>query len=158
MDFGLLLPEVNSGPMYYGPGSGPMLPAAAGWGAVAAELESTASGYSSAVSGPTGQAWPGPASMTMAAVAAPYVTRLQTSAAAAQQTAGGLCGGVHDDGAPAGDRGQPGAVNGVDRDQFFRAEHLGDYGHRSPTYGDVGPRRSTAMTYSIVVSSPCNNS
>ncbi len=51
MDFGSLPPEVNSGLMYTGPGAGPMLAAAAGWDAVAAELESTASGYSSVLRG-----------------------------------------------------------------------------------------------------------
>lgn len=87
MDFGLLPPEVNSGLMYMGPGAGPMLAAAAGWDAVAAELESTASGYSSAVAGLSGQAWFGPSSMSMAAAAAPYAAWLQASAAQAGQTA-----------------------------------------------------------------------
>jgi PPE-repeat protein len=87
MDFGLLSPEVNSGRMYAGPGVGPMLAAAAGWDAVAAQLESTASGYSSEVSGLTGQVWFGPSSMRMAAAAAPYIAWLQTSAAQAAQTA-----------------------------------------------------------------------
>ena len=36
MDFASLPPEVNSGLMYAGPGSGPMLAAAAGWDASAA--------------------------------------------------------------------------------------------------------------------------
>ncbi len=31
MDFGALPPEINSGRMYCGPGSGPMLAAAAAW-------------------------------------------------------------------------------------------------------------------------------
>ena len=35
MDFGALPPEVNSGRMYAGPGSGPMVAAAAGWGELA---------------------------------------------------------------------------------------------------------------------------
>jgi hypothetical protein len=48
MDFGLLPPEVNSGLMYTGPGAGPMLAAAASWDAIAAQLESAASGCSSA--------------------------------------------------------------------------------------------------------------
>jgi PPE-repeat protein len=66
VDFGLLPPEVNSGLMYAGPGVGPMLAAAAGWDAVAAQLESAASGYSSEISGLTGR-WFGPSSTRMAA-------------------------------------------------------------------------------------------
>jgi PPE-repeat protein len=87
MDFALLPPEVNSGLMYTGPGAGPMLAAAAGWDAVAAELESTASSYSSEVSGLTGQAWIGPSSVMMTAAAAPFTAWLQLSAVQAAQTA-----------------------------------------------------------------------
>lgn len=35
LDFGALPPEINSGRMYCGPGSGPMLAAAAAWDEVA---------------------------------------------------------------------------------------------------------------------------
>ncbi len=87
MDFALLPPEVNSGRMYAGPGSGPMLAAAAAWDALSVELESAASGYSVVVSGLTGQQWSGPASAAMATAAAPYVAWLQTAAARAEQTA-----------------------------------------------------------------------
>ncbi|HEU0191955.1 MAG TPA: PPE domain-containing protein, partial [Mycobacterium sp.] len=45
MDFGVLPPEVNSGRMYAGPGSGPMMAAAAAWDELAGELESAASSY-----------------------------------------------------------------------------------------------------------------
>jgi PPE-repeat protein len=86
MYFGGLPPEVNSGLMYAGPGSGPMLAAAAGWDVLAAGLESAASGYSSEVSGLSGQVWSGPTSMLMAAAAAPYVAWLQATGAAAAQT------------------------------------------------------------------------
>jgi PPE-repeat protein len=86
MDFGLLMPEVNSGRMYAGPGSGPMLAAAAAWDDLAAQLESAASGYFSEVSGLTGQTWFGPSSMRMAAAATPYVAWLQAAAAQAAQT------------------------------------------------------------------------
>jgi hypothetical protein len=72
--------------MHTGPGAGPLLAAAAGWDAVAAELESTASGYSSEVSALIG-AWFGPSSITMTTAAAPYVAWLQASAAQAAQTA-----------------------------------------------------------------------
>jgi PPE-repeat protein len=87
MDYALLMPEINSGRMYAGPGSGPMLAAAAAWETVAAQLESAASGYLSEVSGLTGQ-WFGPSSMSMAAAAAPYIGWLQARAAQAAQTAG----------------------------------------------------------------------
>ncbi len=85
MDCGLLPPEVNSGLMYAGPGVGPMLAAAAGWDAVAAQLESAASGYASEISGLTGR-WFGPSSTWMAAAAAPYIAWLQANAAQAVQT------------------------------------------------------------------------
>lgn len=86
MDFGLLPPEVNSGLIYTGPGSSPLLAAAAGWDAVAAQLESAAGGFSSEVSGLTGW-WLGPSSTRMAAASAPYIAWLQVSAAQAAQTA-----------------------------------------------------------------------
>ncbi|WP_343572201.1 PPE family protein [Mycobacterium sp.] len=87
MDFALLPPEVNSGRLYSGPGSGPMLAAAGSWDELAAGLASTAVGYSSVISGLTGQAWSGPASAAMAASAARYVTWLQATADQAEQTA-----------------------------------------------------------------------
>jgi PPE-repeat protein len=86
MDFGLLPPEVNSGLMYSGPGSGPMLAAAAGWEEVAAELEAAAGGYG-AQTGELAQVWAGPSSLAMSDAAAPYVGWLQASSAAAAQTA-----------------------------------------------------------------------
>ncbi|WP_324291095.1 PPE family protein [Mycobacterium sp. Aquia_213] len=86
MDFGLLPPEVNSGLMYTGPGSGPMLAAAASWDAVAAQLESAATGCSSEIAGLTGR-WIGPSSMRMATAATRHVAWLQISAAQATQTA-----------------------------------------------------------------------
>ena len=38
MDFAVLPPEINSGRMYAGAGSGPLVAAAAAWEALAAEL------------------------------------------------------------------------------------------------------------------------
>jgi PPE-repeat protein len=87
MDFGLLPPEVNSGLMYAGPGSGPLLAAAAAWDEMAGELESAAGGYSSQLADLTGLAWFGPSSMAMDAAAAPYVAWLQAAAGQAGITA-----------------------------------------------------------------------
>ncbi|GKU37614.1 hypothetical protein NJB14191_49600 [Mycobacterium montefiorense] len=80
------MPEINSGRMYAGPGSGPMLAAAAAWDALAEQLESAANGYFSEVSGLAGQTWFGPSSMRMTAAATPYVAWMQAAAAQAAQT------------------------------------------------------------------------
>jgi PPE-repeat protein len=87
MDFGALPPEINSARMYFGPGSAPMLAAAAAWDALAAELHSTASSYQSVISGLTSEGWLGPASASMAASVAPYVTWMSSTGAQAEQTA-----------------------------------------------------------------------
>lgn len=87
MDYALLPPEVNSARMYAGPGSGPMLAAAAAWDELAFELESAASGYSSVISGLSGQVWLGPAAVSMASAATRYATWLSTTAAQAERTA-----------------------------------------------------------------------
>ena len=86
MDFAMLPPEVNSGRMYAGPGSGPMLAAAAAWDGLAADLHSAAASYGSVISGLTGGTWLGPASASMAAAAAPYVAWMSATATQAEQT------------------------------------------------------------------------
>ncbi|MCV7398723.1 PPE family protein [Mycobacterium fragae] len=87
MDFGMLPPEINSGLMYSGPGAGPLLAASVAWDELAAELGLAASGYNSVISELTSAPWTGPASMSMAAAAAPYVSWLSATAAQAEQTA-----------------------------------------------------------------------
>src|SRR5437588_312348 len=87
MDFALLPPEVNSARMYAGPGSGPMMAAASAWDALAADLQSMASSYQSAIAGLIAGPWLGPSSATMAAAAAPYVDWMMLTAAQAEQTA-----------------------------------------------------------------------
>ncbi len=87
MDFAMLPPEVNSGRMYAGPGSGPMLAAAAAWDGLAAELQSTATSYRSAISELTGGPWLGASSASMAAATAPYLEWMTTAAGQAEQTA-----------------------------------------------------------------------
>ena len=72
--------------MYAGPGSGPMLAAASAWDALAAELGSAGSTYSSVVSSLAEQSWLGPASASMAAAAAPYVEWMGATATEAEQT------------------------------------------------------------------------
>jgi PPE-repeat protein len=88
MDFATLPPEVNSGLMYTGPGSGPMIAAAASWDSLATEVSSAASNYGSVVSNLTSGPWRGPASASMAAATAPYVSWMSSTAAQAEQAAG----------------------------------------------------------------------
>jgi PPE-repeat protein len=86
-DFAALPPEVNSGRMYVGAGSGPLLAAAAAWDDLAAELQSTAATYGSTVSGLTSGQWSGPSSIAAAAAAAPYVSWMSATGAQAEQAA-----------------------------------------------------------------------
>ncbi len=83
----MLPPEINSGRMYVGVGSGSMLAAAAAWDGLAAELRSAANSYHSVVSGLTTGPWLGPSSASMAAAAATYAAWLNTAAAQAAETA-----------------------------------------------------------------------
>jgi PPE-repeat protein len=87
MDFGLYPPEINSGRMYAGPGSGPMLAAAQAWAALADELYTAAGSYQSVTSELTDGPWSGPSSASMSAAAATYVTWLSSTAAQAEHTA-----------------------------------------------------------------------
>jgi PPE-repeat protein len=87
LDFGVLPPEINSGRMYAGPGSPPMLAAAAAWDELAAELGTAASGYSSTITELTSSPWVGPSSVTMLSAVVPYVGWLGAVATLAEQTA-----------------------------------------------------------------------
>ena len=87
LDFGALPPEINSGRMYVGAGSGPLLAAAAAWDELATELQSTAASYGSTIQGLTVGPWTGPSSIAMAAAATPYVTWMSATGAQAEQAA-----------------------------------------------------------------------
>ena len=87
MDFAFLPPEINSGRMYLGPGSGPMLAAAAAWDALATELHSTATSYGSVISELSAGPWLGAASAAMTGAAGSYVAWMRSTATQAEQTA-----------------------------------------------------------------------
>ena len=80
-------PEINSARMYSGPGAGPLLAAASAWKGLAAELRASALSYGSVIGALTGEDWSGPASVSMAAAATPYVAWMSATAAQAEQTA-----------------------------------------------------------------------
>ncbi|QUR65704.1 PPE family protein [Mycobacterium spongiae] len=84
MDFGVLPPEINSGRMYCGPGSAPMVAAASGWNGLAAELNTTAAGYERVVTELHSEQWTGGASTLMVDAVAPYVAWMKVTAAQAE--------------------------------------------------------------------------
>ena len=79
-DFAAMPPEINSARMYAGPGSGPMMAAAAAWNNTATELSTTAAASQSVISELTGGEWLGPSSAAMAAAVAPYIGWMNTTA------------------------------------------------------------------------------
>ncbi|OBJ80556.1 PPE family protein [Mycobacterium sp. 1245852.3] len=85
IDFGALPPEINSGRMYTGAGSAPMVAAAAAWHGLAAELTSSASGYSSVTAELTTSQWLGETSQLMMAGVAPFVAWLSDAAVLADE-------------------------------------------------------------------------
>ncbi|MCV7377303.1 PPE family protein [Mycobacterium alsense] len=87
MDFALFPPEFNSGRMYAGAGSGPMVAAASAWDGLAAELNFATSAYRSALVELTGGPWVGPSSTVMTAAMTPYLSWMTATAAQAEQTA-----------------------------------------------------------------------
>lgn len=87
MSFSVWPPEINSVLLLDGPGSGPMLEAAAAWDGVGTELNSAANAFSSLTADLAGQVWQGPASASMTSAAARYVNWLGGAAAQAEQSA-----------------------------------------------------------------------
>ena len=86
MSFMFFPPEINSGLMYSGAGSGPLMAAASAWGELAADLETTATSYQTVLAQLTGTTWLGPTSARVAAATAPFVAWLQGTSAQAAQT------------------------------------------------------------------------
>ncbi|WP_096291139.1 PPE family protein [Mycobacterium ahvazicum] len=86
MDYGAVPPEITSALMYTGPGSGPLMAAAAGWDGLATELATAASGYSSVISELSSGPWIGPASASMISAVSPFVSWLGAAGAPAGET------------------------------------------------------------------------
>lgn len=87
LGFSWLPPEINSARMFAGAGSGPLFAAASAWEGLAADLWASASSFESVLAALTTGPWTGPASMSMAAAASPYVGWLSTVASQAQLAA-----------------------------------------------------------------------
>ena len=86
MSFMMFPPELNSGLMYSGAGSGPLMAAASAWDELAADLEATAAAYQTVLGQLIQVTWLGPTSARMAAATAPYVGWLSDTAGQAAQT------------------------------------------------------------------------
>jgi PPE-repeat protein len=86
MSFMIFPPEINSGLMYSGAGSGPLMAAASAWDELAADLETTANSYQALIQQLTSGPWLGPTSARMASATAPYIAWMQASSMQAAQT------------------------------------------------------------------------
>ena len=87
LNFSWLPPEINSARITTGEGSGSLFLAASAWDGLASDLSASASSFQSVLSSLANGAWSGPASLSMAAAAAPYVTWLSAAAETAQAAA-----------------------------------------------------------------------
>jgi PPE-repeat protein len=86
MSFMIFPPEINSGLMYSGAGSGPLMAAASAWDELSADLEASANAFQATVAQLTGATWLGPSSAKMASATVPYVDWLAGTAGQAAQT------------------------------------------------------------------------
>jgi PPE-repeat protein len=85
--FAFYPPELNSALMFAGAGSGPLFGAASAWDGLASDLSGAAASFDSVVTGLTNGPWSGPASLSMAAAATPYVGWLSAAAGQAEAAA-----------------------------------------------------------------------
>jgi PPE-repeat protein len=85
MSFAIFPPEINSGLIYTGPGSGSLLSAASAWNSLASDLTSAATSSQSVIANLTTGPWTGPSATVMASAAGPYVGWLHATAASAEQ-------------------------------------------------------------------------
>ena len=86
IDFGLLPPEVNSGRLWSGPGSAPMMTAAAAWATLSRGIYGTALSLQ-AVNADLATVWMGSSALAMSASVHRYTTWLIATATQAEATA-----------------------------------------------------------------------
>ncbi len=84
MSFSIFPPEINSGLIYTGPGSGPLLEAAAAWTSLATELSTSATATHSVITN-LDSTWTGAGSAAATSAVAPYVAWLERASATAAQ-------------------------------------------------------------------------
>lgn len=87
IDYALLSPEINSGRLYAGPGSTPMMTVASAWRGLAAEISSALTSYETTITQLVDEEWMGPASASMSAATKPYLAWMADTAAKAEEAA-----------------------------------------------------------------------
>lgn len=85
--YALQPPDINSGMVWTGPGSGPLAASAAAWQELAAQMGSSGAAFQSVIEALTSGPWLGPSSITMAGAAAPFVVWMIATATQAEQAA-----------------------------------------------------------------------
>ncbi|CAJ1505196.1 PPE family protein [[Mycobacterium] holstebronense] len=86
MSFSVFPPEINSGLIYTGPGSGPLLEAAAAWAQLSSELMTSATATHSVIAN-LDSTWTGAGSAAATTSTAPYVAWLEQASATAANNA-----------------------------------------------------------------------
>lgn len=86
MSYAIFPPEINSGLIYTGPGSAPLLSAATAWTALATDLATSATSTHSVVAN-LASTWTGAGSAAATTAVAPYVAWLEQASATAAQNA-----------------------------------------------------------------------
>jgi PPE-repeat protein len=150
-DFGALPPEINSAKLYAGPGSGPLLAAAAAWDRLADELYFTAASYGSTVSSLTGEGWLGPASASMTTAVTTYLRWITGTAGMCEQTATrARAAAVAYEAAVS--RAVPPSVIAANRSQFLSLIPTNTLGQNTPAiaaiegrYGEMWAQDATAL-------------
>lgn len=87
IDYSMLSPEINSGRLYSGPGSTPMMTVASAWRGLASEISSALTSCETTITQLVDEQWMGPASASMTAATKPYLTWMADTAAKAEDAA-----------------------------------------------------------------------
>ncbi|MEB3061439.1 PPE family protein [[Mycobacterium] zoologicum] len=87
IDYSLLSPEINSGRLYSGPGSTPMMTVASAWRGLASEISSALTSCETTITQLVDEQWMGPASASMTAATKPYLAWMADTAAKAEEAA-----------------------------------------------------------------------
>ncbi|MEB3068600.1 PPE family protein [[Mycobacterium] vasticus] len=87
IDYSMLSPEINSGRLYSGPGSTPMMTVASAWRGLASEISSALTSCETTITQLVDEQWMGPASASMTAATKPYLAWMADTAAKAEEAA-----------------------------------------------------------------------